>query len=84
MQDDRPNRRRSKRWGVFVAALALYVLSVGPVCWTIKFLFLRFPDREDSWGICDDALEAVYAPLLWVGADSDWFDAVLTWYTNLL
>ena len=76
---DEPNQPRSKRWGTVVLLAVFYVLSIGPVVWVRPLV-----ERAEPGNISTKALKIVYAPLLWIGENADWFSAFLNWYVNLL
>ena len=77
MPDNEPNRPRSRRWWIVAALPFLYVLSVGPFCWTLDFISKRSSFTEMLATV-------IYYPLVLVGAHVSWFNEFLRWYINLL
>lgn len=83
MQDDEPNRPRSRRWIAFVALPVLYVLSYAPVLVTLDFLdkrnVLLYESETKLW----DVWRTFYTPLDWASERSQWFNQVLQSYVEL-
>jgi hypothetical protein len=66
-------KKRSRAWigWALLAAMVLYPLSLGPVCWLA-------PQSSD------ETINKVYAPIDWLRSRSETVDNAVVWYTRLL
>jgi hypothetical protein len=81
VNDEQKPRRTAALWLSLSCLIpALYVLSVGPVCWSYHRIDLGtdFDQRVET------ALEVFYLPLIWLQSRSEWFREWLDWYADLL
>jgi hypothetical protein len=58
-----------------VVAMVLYVLSIGPVLWTIKHGYLPV--------MLDESIRLIYFPLFWLHENNSMAEKILDWYTEL-
>ena len=73
---DEPKKRRSRKWSwialALLTALVLYPLSIGPAyLWAAKAI-----DPATAVNLCN----TMYAPLIWVGGQSQWAQNAMDWY----
>lgn len=64
--------------GGIVAALAFYVLSIGPFSWLENAGLLNLPDA------CLGGLRAFYSPIHWARESYDPFRWFFEWYVELI
>ena len=79
MQDDEPNRPRSRRWivAIVVSLPFLYVLSYVIVLWIWSPLYNNVTPETRR------ALRTFYTPILWTAQNNDLFARALTWFIDL-
>ena len=84
MADDEPIKPRSKRWMVYVAAAApiVYVLSFGPVMWTLKIMARNAP--LSVFELANIVSWRIYAALIWSAGQMPWLRRFLDWYHDLI
>ena len=82
MADDEPNQLRSKCWLALVFVPVFYVLSIGPVAWTVHTLENHLSAPANAR--IREAVEVIYAPLLWSSEQMPWLYDVLYWYAHLI
>jgi len=88
MHDGSNQKARLKVWFAYLAAiLAMYVLSVGPVAWTLRATLFGIKHYPPGPGMTlievIDPYATIYSPIVWIASCNPSLRAALKWYVSL-